>query len=98
MAPVMTVKAMVAILLGPVAGTLVDRTDRRKVMLVTDLVRFPWWGTALLLKSPGSPLTAVVALTGLTAVFSQFFAPVFSANLANIVRKDDMRELPACCR
>lgn len=91
MAVIMTVRTLVAILLGPVAGTYVDRADRRKVMLLTDLARFLVVGLlALLVKAPGASLLPVVALSGLTAVFSQFFSPAFQASLANIVRKDDL--------
>ncbi|HLN64880.1 MAG TPA: MFS transporter [Symbiobacteriaceae bacterium] len=91
MASVMTVRLIVGVLLGAVAGTAVDRSDRRKLMIATDVIRFALvGGVAVLVARPGTPFAAVLLLTGLISVCSQFFNPAFQASLVNIVGKDEV--------
>ncbi len=76
------------LLLGPIAGTLVDRWDQKVVMVVSDLLR-----ASLILLIP---IAAVVNLAlvypivfGVTAV-SIFFRPARTAVLPRLVRDEDL--------
>lgn len=88
---VLAVRGIVAVALGPVAGTVADRVDRRKLMIGMDLVRVLTVGAlAWLMVTPGIPFPAVVALAALTTAANQFFAPAFQSSLVNIVQKSDL--------
>jgi DHA3 family macrolide efflux protein-like MFS transporter len=85
--------AMVAVslpnlLLGPLAGVMVDRWDRRKTMIVSDLARAL---IVLLCLYAHSRSTAwILILVGfLQSVFSQFFGPARGAALPLIVSGED---------
>lgn len=77
------------VLLGPVAGVLVDRWSRRRVMAVGALAL-----AALLLA--GIPVTREVSVTWLyaiilvQAVIMAFFAPAENALLPGLVREEDI--------
>lgn len=76
------------IFLGPVAGTLVDRWDRRRTMVVADLAR-----AGLVLLIPWlAPLNIsfVYVLALLVTVFSLFFIPARLAILPDIVRPREL--------
>ncbi|MBI3286904.1 MAG: MFS transporter [Chloroflexi bacterium] len=76
------------IFLGPVAGTLVDRWDRRRTMIVADLAR-----AGLVLLIPWlAPLNIsfVYVLALLVTVFSLFFTPARLAVLPDIVRQREL--------
>src|SRR5579871_1386410 len=85
----MVAVALPNLLLGPLAGVMVDRWDRRKTMIVSDLAR-----TLILLLCLGahSRQTAwILILVGfLQSAFSQFFQPARGAALPLIVRKEDL--------
>ena len=73
------------------AGIIVDRFDRRIVLLVTDVARgIVMLGLAYLVAT-NAPLLPIVVLTILAACFSTFFGPAISAYLPSLVR--DEREL-----
>jgi MFS family permease len=73
------------------AGIIVDRFDRRIVLLVTDVARgVVMLGLAFLVATQ-APLLPIVVLTILAACFSTFFGPAISAYLPSLVR--DEREL-----
>jgi MFS family permease len=76
------------ILLSVPAGMLVDRFDRRMVLLVTDLAR----GTVMLglaaLVWFNASLVAIIALTLLAATFSTFFGPAIAAFLPSLARDE----------
>lgn len=74
---------------SPVAGTLADRFDRRRILVIADLVRVPialllclaaWWGSAAL------AFGAVIAL----AVGASFSDPVASAATPNLVAAEEL--------
>lgn len=91
MGAVMTVRILTTILLGAVAGTAVDRTDRRRLMIATDLIRVALVGSmALLVGAPSASLGLILALTGLTSIAGQFFNPTFQASLVNIVTREEL--------
>lgn len=91
MATIMSVRVVIGILLGMFAGTVVDRVDRRWLMISMNVVRFFVVGAmAYLVGSEGAPFWAILGLTALTAVAGQFFGPAFQASLVNIVGKEDL--------
>lgn len=89
MATIMAVKAIVSVLLGPIAGTVADRVDRRRMMMAMDLVRFLLVGTMIpLIALPKTPLVMLVIVSALTAAAGAFAGPAFSASMINIVGKE----------
>jgi dTMP kinase len=75
-----------ALLLGPIAGALADRLDRRMTMIVGDLVR-----GVLFLTIPIFPnLTWIYVAKFLGGVASQFWAPAANATVPNLVPKDKL--------
>lgn len=76
-----------AVLFGIGAGVLVDRTDRRFVLVVTNALR----GVAVLpLLIAGESLTTAYIVNFLVAAVSIFFVPAESATIPGIVRKRDL--------
>lgn len=91
MAVIMSARIVVSILLGAIGGTVVDRSDRRRLMIAMDVIRFFTVGAIALLIRSGEPsLLPIIALTSLTAVASAFFGPAFQASLVNIVGKAEL--------
>ncbi len=93
MSLVMGIRIAVGILLGPIAGTVVDRSDRRRMMWSMDLLRGALvLALAVLVAVPGTSLPAILLLTALTAIATQFRFPAFSASLIHIVGKENVRQ------
>jgi len=81
------INAIPALLLGPIAGVLVDRLDRRKVMIVSDLVRASL--VLLLLTIQSVQQIWVFYLIGfLISCASQFFFPARNALLPLVVEEE----------
>ena len=75
-----------ALLLGPIAGALVDRLDRRMTMIVGDVVR-----GLLFISIPLFPnLTWIFVAKFLAGVASQFWNPACSASVPNLVPRDKL--------
>jgi len=75
-------------LVGPVAGALVDRWDRKRVMVGSDLIR-----AAIVVAIPvvsAVHISLVVALVFLLAVVSSFFRPARVAALPQVVSDEDL--------
>ncbi len=76
------------LLLGPIAGTLVDRWDQKQVMVVSDLLR-----ASLVLLIPIAAVTnllLVYPLVFLITSISIFFRPARTAVLPRIVGEDEL--------
>ncbi len=71
-------------LLGPVAGMVNDRFSRRKVMIVTDLLRMVIVACMLLVRSRGF-VWVIYPLLFLETVRVAFFAPARNAVIPNVV-------------
>jgi len=83
---VFLVTLLPALLLGPVAGALADRFDRRKTMIIGDLIR-----GALFVSIPLFPsLTWIYAAKFLAGVTSQFWNPAAAATMPNLVPKEKL--------
>jgi dTMP kinase len=83
---VIVVSLIPALLLGPVAGALADRFDRRITMIVGDVIR-----GLLFISIPLFPnLTWILVAKFLAGVASQFWNPAASATIPNLVPKDKL--------
>ena len=81
---VWVVTLLPALLLGPIAGALADRFDRRTTMIVGDVIR-----GLLFISIPLFPnLTWIFAAKFLAGIASQFWNPAASATIPNLVPKD----------
>ena len=88
-AAVLAVDTLVFALVGPYAGTIVDRLDRRRVIVVANTVAGL---AALLLVLVRSAATAWIALVaiGVVAAAKAFAQPAGAAALPNLVDADDL--------
>ena len=83
---VWVVTLLPALLLGPIAGALADRFDRRTTMIVGDVIR-----GLLFISIPLFPnLTWIFVAKFLAGVASQFWNPAASATIPNLVPKDKL--------
>ena len=83
---VLVVKLLPAIVLGPLAGAFVDRFDRRRTMVVSDLIRF-----ALFLTIPIVHTIAWLLIASfLIECVSLFWMPAKDASVPNLVRRDQV--------
>lgn len=73
----------------PLAGSIADRFDRRKIMIAMDLVRA---GLALLLLLVRTPdqIWMVYVFQTLSVIFASFFNPALNAAIPNLVRRDQL--------
>lgn len=76
-----------AVLFGIIAGVAVDRSDRKKVLVVTNVLRAV--AVVPLLVAGESVATAYI-VNFLVAAITTFFVPAESATLPTIVRKKDL--------
>jgi len=76
-----------AVLFGIFAGVLVDRSDRKKVLVITNALRAA--AVLPLLIAGESVLTAYI-VNFLVAAITTFFIPAESATLPSIVRRRDL--------
>jgi len=83
---VWAVTLLPALLLGPIAGALADRWDRRRTMIIGDVVR-----GLLFISIPLFPnLVWIFVAKFLAGVASQFWNPAASATIPNLVPKDKL--------
>lgn len=94
-AGVLIAAAAPILLVGPIAGVFVDRWDRRRTLIVTDLIRAGLVALLLIVPLAGASwpvwlqLSLVYAVVALTSATSQFFNPARFAVIATTVAKDD---------
>jgi MFS family permease len=88
----LVIATLPAILFGPLAGVLVDRWDRRKVMLVCDSIRA---GLVLLIPTVAMgtrSLTLVLAIAFLVFLLGMFFNTAKLAVIPNLVESRNLLE------
>ncbi len=86
---VMLSRALPAVLAGPVAGVILDRLDRKRVMMASDLIRaFVALGFILTLRRTDTWL--LYLLSGLLMFASPFFTSGRAAILPSIASKEDL--------
>ncbi len=85
---VVATKLLPALVLGPLAGALADKFDRRRVMVVCDLLRF-----ALFVSIPvvGSLWWLFIAVF-LIEICALFWIPAKDASVPNLLRRPDQIE------
>jgi MFS family permease len=80
--------ALLAVLL-PYTGTVADRVDRRRIMVIASLVGIVAVAALLLVRSAGTAWIAVVAV-GAFAIAKAFYSPAAQAALPNTVSPEDL--------
>jgi MFS family permease len=80
-----------ALVVGPFAGVFVDRWNRRRIMLVSDICRalliaglatMPWYGGSI---GPAAEISILYCVVAASSCFAQFFNPSRFALLRSIV-------------
>ncbi len=74
--------------MGPVAGTVADRYDRRRVLIAVSFAQSAM-ALTFLLAGAGLPWMVFVAQGGVTAL-GAFFGPASQAGVANLVEEEDL--------
>ncbi len=78
-----------AFFLTPLAGSLADRFDRRKIMITADLAR-ALIALGMILVRTADQVWLIYVLMALLVVFGSFFNPASSAAIPNLVRRDQL--------
>jgi MFS family permease len=78
-----------AFFLTPLAGSVVDRFDRRKIMITADVARTVI-ALGMLLVRTADQIPLIYLLMALLVVFGSFFNPASSAAIPNLVRRDEL--------
>ena len=85
---VFVAQSLPAFFVTPLAGTVADRFDRRKVLVIASSIQAVA-ALGFLLVGPGRVWMAFVA-QGTIAALGAFFAPASNAALPNLVDKKDL--------
>ncbi|HLU58828.1 MAG TPA: dTMP kinase [Pseudonocardia sp.] len=85
---VVATKLLPALVLGPLAGALADKFDRRRVMVVCDLLRFCLFVSIPLVGS----LWWLFVATFLIEICALFWIPAKDASVPNLLRRPDQVE------
>jgi MFS family permease len=75
-----------SIVIGVAASSLVDRMNRRRLMVISDLVRVAVFAALIFADSPGQ----IVALAAVAGFATGFFRPAVYAGLPNLVPDEDL--------
>lgn len=78
-----------AFFLTPLAGAVVDRYDRRKIMIAADVARTVI-ALGMVLVRTADQIPLIYFLMALLVVFGSFFNPASSAAIPNLVRREDL--------
>lgn len=78
-----------AFFLIPIAGSIADRFDRRKIMISMDLVR-AGLALSLILVQTADQVWMVYVFQTLSVLFASFFNPALNAAIPNLVRRDQL--------
>ena len=74
---------------APLAGVAVDRLDRRKILIATDLIR-ALAALGFLTISIGAPIWVAVLCSGFMSSATTFFEAAKNASIANMVTRQEM--------
>lgn len=78
-----------AFFLTPLAGAVVDRFDRRKIMITADVAR-TFIALGMLVVRTTDEIPLIYVLMAMLIVFGSFFNPASSAAIPNLVRREDL--------
>ena len=85
------VRLLPALLLGPIAGVFADRFDRRYTMVITDLIRFVFYGSIPLVALFGASATVVVTWATIATFVGEtitlIWIPAKEAAVPNLIPK-----------
>jgi MFS family permease len=91
----MAVSIVIQIVLSPIAGTIVDKVDKVKILYITDFIRGLLFFVTLYVLTLGFPKeTLIWILLGATAIASinqSFFGPAATATIPEIVGEDQIQ-------
>ncbi|MSP12317.1 MAG: MFS transporter [Chloroflexi bacterium] len=82
-----------AVLVGAIAGAIVDRTNKTHMMLITNILRALVVGSFFLIRLNGPLGNSLVAVYVLTIIFSivgQFFGPAEAATIPSLVPREQL--------
>jgi dTMP kinase len=82
-AGVFIVRLLPAVILGPFAGVIVDRFDRRKLMVICDVLRFALYASIPIVGNYFWLYTASILVESITL----FWSPAKEASIPNLVSK-----------
>lgn len=88
-AVVMVLQFLPTAIITPFAGVVIDRFDRRKIMIAADLVRGVVVLGLLLVRTPGTVWIAYVVIA-IAVSATGFFEPAKSSTLPSIVAREDL--------
>lgn len=74
------------VVLGLAAGPLVDRLSRKRLLIVSDLVRLVVFVGLAFVSSP----TAMIVLAGVAGIANSFFRPTVLAGMPNLVPEEEL--------
>ncbi|MGD6802935.1 MFS transporter [Rossellomorea aquimaris] len=79
--------AMPMAVFGPVSGAIADRLDRKKLMIISDVVR----GILILLLTLASSVWMVYIILFATGIFSSVFVPAKNGKLKELVKDENIK-------
>ena len=85
----MIVQFMPVALLGPMAGVIVDRVDRRRLMIGTDLFRGVFVLNLLLVRRPDQVWIAYLVMAAVVGA-QAFFEPARTATIPNLTSREEL--------
>ncbi|WP_139488384.1 MFS transporter [Brevibacillus dissolubilis] len=95
-ASVLAMSLIPSILLGPVAGVIADRFNRRTIMIVLDVLSAIVVGVMLLLSANDSlNMPAIYVSVMLLAIFTTVYQPTVRAMVPSLVPKEQLMEANA---
>jgi MFS family permease len=78
-----------AFVLTPFAGVVVDRFDRRRIMMSADLIR-ALLALGMLLVRTADQIWLIYIFSALLITFSSFFGPALNSAIPNLVSKEEL--------
>jgi len=90
----MIVQFLPVAVFGPLAGVIVDRVDRRRLMIATDLLRGTMILTLLFIRRPEQVWIAYVVMAFVVGA-QAFFEPARTATIPNVTPPEDLLQANA---